>query len=324
MRSHPEIGAPHADLHAAMLDQCEWADNLGFDYVWLSEHHGSEDGYMPSPLIAAAAIAARTSRIRIHIAALLLPLHDPIRIAEDLAVVDLISRGRLEVVLAGGYVPSEFEMFGKHRRRRPRLMTEGSIAIRKGFSGEPFPYDGRMLRVTPRPHRQPGPLTYLGGASEGAVRRAVELRASGMIDGYEGGSTDLYREECERLGVDPGWMGWPPRKIFQYIFLSSDPEGDWNQIAPFAMHESRSYVRWSREGNQHVGMASEGGPDVLRRERRYGVVTPEEGISLLRERAPNHITFHPLVGGLDPSFGWKGLRLFEHEVLPPARQEGLL
>jgi alkanesulfonate monooxygenase SsuD/methylene tetrahydromethanopterin reductase-like flavin-dependent oxidoreductase (luciferase family) len=94
-----------------MLNQCDWTDRLGVDYVWLSEHRASPNGYMPSPLIAAEAIATRTSRMQIFVSALLLPLHDPIGVVEDIAVVDLLSRGRLQVVLAGGYVPAEFAMF---------------------------------------------------------------------------------------------------------------------------------------------------------------------------------------------------------------------
>src|SRR5271169_1150584 len=108
----PAFGADPADLYAAALDMCSWADAAGFDCVRFLEHHGSDDGYCPSPLVMAAAAAARTSRIRIRVRALILPLHDPLRIAEDAAVVDVISRGRLELVVAAGYVQSEFAMFG--------------------------------------------------------------------------------------------------------------------------------------------------------------------------------------------------------------------
>src|SRR6187397_1749408 len=109
----PQWGTPAAELYAAAIDMCEWADDAGFDVVRFLEHHGSDDGYCPSPLVMAAAAAARTSRIRIRVRALILPLHDPLRIAEDAAVVDVISRGRLELVVAAGYVRSEFAMFGR-------------------------------------------------------------------------------------------------------------------------------------------------------------------------------------------------------------------
>ena len=103
----PAFGADPADLYAAALDMCAWADAAGFECVRFLEHHGSDDRYCPSPLVMAAAAAARTRRVRIRVRALILPLHDPVRIAEDAAVVDVISRGRLELVVAAGYVAAE-------------------------------------------------------------------------------------------------------------------------------------------------------------------------------------------------------------------------
>src|SRR5204863_6714265 len=110
---NPDIaGTTMAERYAAAIDMAEWADGLGFAIIVLSEHHGSADGYLPSPLTMAAAMAARTKQVRIQIAALIAPFHDPLRIAEDIAVVDLVSNGRLDVVIANGYVPGEFDMFG--------------------------------------------------------------------------------------------------------------------------------------------------------------------------------------------------------------------
>jgi len=102
----PAFGAPAAALYAAALEQAAFADAHGFDAVQLSEHHGSEDGYLPAPLVLAAAIAGRTKGIRLEIAALILPLHEPLRVAEDVAVLDLASAGRVELVIGAGYVPA--------------------------------------------------------------------------------------------------------------------------------------------------------------------------------------------------------------------------
>src|SRR5258706_6224904 len=100
----------HAELYQACLDQCAWADALGLDVVVLSEHHGVDDGYLPAPLTLAAAIAGRTRRIRITIAAVLVPLHDPVRLAEQLAVLDLASDSRVSVVARLGYRQEEIQM----------------------------------------------------------------------------------------------------------------------------------------------------------------------------------------------------------------------
>jgi alkanesulfonate monooxygenase SsuD/methylene tetrahydromethanopterin reductase-like flavin-dependent oxidoreductase (luciferase family) len=101
-----------ADRYAAALDMAAWADRLGCVGITLSEHHGSEDGYLPSPIPMVAAMAARTTNVRFMIAALIVPLHDPLRLAEDLVVADNLSGGRVDVVVAAGYVRREFEMFG--------------------------------------------------------------------------------------------------------------------------------------------------------------------------------------------------------------------
>ena len=124
LRCAPFAATTSADLVATALEQCEWADRLGFATVTLSEHHGSPDGYLPSPLVFGAAIAARTRNLRIVIAALIAPLHDPIRLAEDIAVLDVLSNGRVIPVVSGGYVESEFRAFGKRLSDRARVMEE--------------------------------------------------------------------------------------------------------------------------------------------------------------------------------------------------------
>src|SRR5258705_4783305 len=137
LRRAPFAASTSADLVATALDQCEWADRLGFGAVTLSEHHGSPDGYLPSPLVFGAAIAARTRNLRIVIAALIAPLHDPIRLAEDIAVLDVVSGGRVIPVVSGGYVESEFRGVGKRLSDRARGM-EGIVPwLRRARTGKP-------------------------------------------------------------------------------------------------------------------------------------------------------------------------------------------
>jgi len=104
----PDFGAPARELYAAALDQCEWADSLGFDVIGIAEHHATDDGYLPSPLLFAAAAAARTRRIALRPSVLLAPLYDPVKLAEDAAVVQILSQGRLWLGLGSGYRPAEF------------------------------------------------------------------------------------------------------------------------------------------------------------------------------------------------------------------------
>ena len=135
----------HAEQYAACLEQAEWADRLGFDFVILSEHHGVDDGYIPAPVTMAAAVAGRTRRIPINIAAILVPLHDPVRLAEQLVVADLAAGpGRIGFVAGLGYRPEEFEMADVDRTKRG--------ATPRGVRRRDAPgVDGRAVRVA-RPH----------------------------------------------------------------------------------------------------------------------------------------------------------------------------
>src|SRR6185437_10664707 len=107
--------AEWTELYSSTLDFVREAERLGFDQVWLTEHHFADDGYCPALMPAAAAIAAQTSRIRIGTKVMLMPFHDPLRLAEDAAVVDVISGGRLELGIAAGYRLEEFSGFGIDR-----------------------------------------------------------------------------------------------------------------------------------------------------------------------------------------------------------------
>ena len=112
LRSRPGGPTP-SELAPSVIEMCRWADALpGVDSsVGFPEHHGSPDGYLPSPIVMASAVAGATQQMRITVI-LLVPFYEPIRLAEDLAVLDLVSQGRVSVTVAAGYVPFEFEMFG--------------------------------------------------------------------------------------------------------------------------------------------------------------------------------------------------------------------
>src|SRR5690606_1930923 len=153
----PAFGPPAEVLYKAALEQCAWAEDHGFVMTTLSEHHGADDGYCPSPLVMAAAIAGRTRNLRVMIAALVLPLYDPIRLAEDLAVLDLASGGRVDLILGAGYRAEELAMFGHTLDDRIPLLEEGIAVLQQAWTGEEFEYRGRRVRVTPRPARPDGP-----------------------------------------------------------------------------------------------------------------------------------------------------------------------
>ncbi len=308
-------GTTMAERYEAALDMAEWADRLGFVIIVLSEHHGSDDGYLPSPLAMAAAIAARTKQARIRIAALIAPFHDPLRVAEDVAVVDLLSNGRLDLVVANGYVPGEFAMFDCEMSDRVRRTTETVATLKQAWTGEPFEFRGRTVQIRPTPAQPGGPPVILGGTGPKAARRAARI-ADGFMPS-DGSIWDVYREEMLALGKpDPGPHVGGDTSAFH---LAHDVEQGWKQYAPFALHEMNAYGQWMAS----AGIGREGGyvttddAEALRATGQYRVLTPDDLVVEIREKGEDGFTlFHPLMGGVPPAMGWESLHLFEHEVLP--------
>ncbi len=213
LRNPDFCGVPIAERYAAALDMAEWADQRGFLMAILSEHHGSPDGYLPSALPLAAAMAARTKNMRILIGALVSSFHDPLKLAEDAAVIDAISGGRFDLVVTNGYVASEFEMFGTPINKRAARTTELLQTLQQAFTGKPFEYRGRTVQVTPAPATPGGPQLQLGGSSEPAARRAARLGVGFMPSSEE--IWELYRGREHR--VRPPRPGSLPRRRHQLL-----------------------------------------------------------------------------------------------------------
>jgi alkanesulfonate monooxygenase SsuD/methylene tetrahydromethanopterin reductase-like flavin-dependent oxidoreductase (luciferase family) len=201
-----------ADLYRDSLELCVEAERLGFDSVWLSEHHFLDDSYLPSLLVFAAAVAARTTRIAIGTDVLLAPLHEPLRLAEDAAVADLLSGGRLVLGIAQGWRPEEFEALRVPLQDRHRRFEDAIATLRQAWAdglvtgGATVSYPG--VSVTPKPARPGGPPLWIGGISEPAVRRAGRLGDGFMANWSPPGRFARWvgwvREELERSGHDPG------------------------------------------------------------------------------------------------------------------------
>ena len=313
LRCPPFAKTSAAELAAVAIEQCEWADRLGFVSVTLSEHHGSDDGYLPSPMVLAAAIAARTVNLRLMLGAMIAPLHDPVRLAEDLAVLDVVSNGRLIPVLSGGYVASEFARFGRKLSERAELMDEIVPFLEQAWTGEPFEHRGRPVCVTPRPVQRPRPPIWLGGSSRAAARRAARLADHFMpsLPEYH----EVFREERLKLGKpDPGPA---PAVLSNFVHVAEDPDAAWEQIAPHALHETNAYARWASDTGADVPYQAIDDADVLRASGQYPVLTPDELIEKARALgAAGTVMLHPLMGGLAPELSWQSLRLIETRVLP--------
>ena len=172
----PAFGTPAAQLYGAALEMAAYADRIGVGRIGLMEHHGSEDGYLPQPFVMGGAVAAVTKKCTIMLGAVILPLHDPVKVAEQMAVLDLISNGRSNVIFGAGYVRSEFDMFWRSsptRSRRP--LDDGIDIILRALRGERFEANGRPVYVRPLPIQRPEDIVFVGGGVAASARRAARF-----------------------------------------------------------------------------------------------------------------------------------------------------
>lgn len=309
---NPDFGADQRALYDAALDMAQWADEQGFDAIQISEHHGSDDGYLPSPMVLAAAMAARTQRIRLRMALIILPFHDPLRVAEDLAVLDIISHGRLEVVVGAGYVPEEFAMFGVELKDRGQLMESKIQALKQAWTGQPFTYEGRPARVTPTPVQKPHPPLWMGGSSKPAAHRAARL-----VDYFYTENRALFDEfnaERERLGKG----AIPFRELGSGFFVvADDPDREWQRMAPYILFECNSYGKWQASSAMQGQYREMTDAEPLRATGLYPIIRPDEVPAYLETLDDSaQLCLHPLIAGQPPEEGWRQLRQFADTVLP--------
>jgi alkanesulfonate monooxygenase SsuD/methylene tetrahydromethanopterin reductase-like flavin-dependent oxidoreductase (luciferase family) len=318
MRAPDSSPASSAELYATALDMAQWCEDQGGVQIVISEHHASTDGYLPSPLLLAAAMAARTRRIPIQVAALILPLHDPIDLAEDMAVLDILSGGRVSYVTAVGYRPEEYEQFGRDFRGRGARMERCLEALRSAWTGEPFTYEGRNVRVTPTPTTPGGPTLWMGGNSRAAARRAARFGMGMLAQGLDSEIGEVYAQECRRLGQQPGPCINPPADTVTSAFIAEDPDRAWREIGPYLLHDATMYAAWMGAANRSVSKSAATTVDELRRQRGpYRIFTPDEAIAQLR--ASGLLLLQPLCGGLPPDLAWPSLELLAKHVLPAMR-----
>jgi alkanesulfonate monooxygenase SsuD/methylene tetrahydromethanopterin reductase-like flavin-dependent oxidoreductase (luciferase family) len=321
LRHPPQFATSGPELYAAALDIIEWADERGFSRVALGEHHQSVDGYLPAPLVFAAAIGGRTRRIRAQISVLLAPLYDPVRLAEEIAVADLCLQGRLEPAVGVGYVEEDFDMFGADYAGRGQTMEELVPFLRQAWTGEPFEYRGRTIRVTPKPCQDPMRL-YMGGSTRRTIERAVRL-SDGWIAPGGGESWDLYREIRRQYGKrDPGEY---PTGSPMFLWVTTEDKQkvlDW--LAPHIRHQADSYMAWTSKvhGERAGPYVIDDLSAALRGEGNFQILDPDEAIQLgNRLGRRGWMMFNPLMAGIAPEEAWKMLRLVEERVMPYVDEE---
>ncbi|WP_327727645.1 LLM class flavin-dependent oxidoreductase [Streptomyces sp. NBC_00487] len=308
-----EPGATPASLRAryrAAVEMAAYADEQGISTVQTEEHHGVENNWLPSPFVFAGAVFGATRRIAVTVSAVIGPLHDPLRLAEDIAVLDLVSGGRLVTVAGIGYRPEEYAQFDVDWKGRGKLQDEVLETLLQAWTGEPFSYRGRTVRVTPRPGTEPHPLLLVGGSSKAAARRAARLGLPFFPSAHLPELEAYYKERLVEYGTE-GWTMMPAAET-PLLHVAEDPDRAWAEYGGHFLHEARTYASWQSAGIRSAVRSGAATVAELRAEGVYRIVTPDECVAL----GLDSYVLHPLAGGMPVEEGWRGLRLFAERVLP--------
>ncbi|WP_415951494.1 LLM class flavin-dependent oxidoreductase [Streptomyces sp. KLOTTS4A1] len=302
-----------ADRYGAALEMARFADSAGMTMIQTEEHHGVENNWLPSPFTFAAGVFGATRNIAVTISAILGPLHDPLRIAEEIAVLDLMGKGRLMTVAGIGYRPEEYEMFGVEWARRGKLQDRLLETLLKAWTGEPFTYEGRTVRVTPRPYTDPHPMLVVGGSSKPAARRAARLGLPFFPSAHLPDLETYYTEKLAEYGTE-GWILMPGEET-PLLHISEDPDRTWAEFGQHFLHEAWMYRSWQNKDIKSAVSSGAGTVEELRAEGVYRILTPEQCVAAADSTLGN-LVLHPLCGGMPIDEGWRSLQLFTEQVLP--------
>jgi alkanesulfonate monooxygenase SsuD/methylene tetrahydromethanopterin reductase-like flavin-dependent oxidoreductase (luciferase family) len=321
-RNPPGSGLEFTELYAAMFRQIEFIEGAGFDSVWLTEHHFTDDGYMSAIMPTLAAVAARTRRIAIGTYVLLAPFYHPLRLAEDAAVIDVISNGRLRLGIGTAYRAEEFAGFEQSRKQRLGRTLETVEILRRAWTGERFSFSGRHfnftdVRVLPRPVSRPHPELLWGGMTAKAIERGAEL---GLSFACNLGAHEIavYQNKLRQLGKDPAAFSIVNNRV---VYVADSADEAWAEIEPALMYQAELYGKWLSEaagGDQNWIV-----PDAARIRKNSVIGTAAEVRTRLAEiiaqTTMTELIVIMQVPGLAPAKTMRSLERFASDVLPKLR-----
>ncbi len=319
-RRTPDSSMSMTDVYDATINQAVLADQLGFDHVWFTEHHFLADGYLPAFQPLAGAIAARTNNIRISTDIALMPLYHPIRLAEELAILDHISHGRMEFGIGMGYVPEEFAAFGVPLKNRVSMTEEGIQILRLAWADEPFSFSGKRYTLTdidvhPKPVQPGGPPLWIAAMSTPGALRAARFETNLLPQGKRADVLDPYREAVKQAGADP-----MDRRvgIIRSFYVTDDRERDWPTIRNAERFRMSVYTDFMEATPDDYGWREPGG---IPQGAFMGTVDEcvAEIVHFVREFGITDIASSGLPPGVDPDFMARNLDRLATEVLPQVR-----
>jgi alkanesulfonate monooxygenase SsuD/methylene tetrahydromethanopterin reductase-like flavin-dependent oxidoreductase (luciferase family) len=312
--------ATRQEIFARAVEQAAYAERHGMGALMLSEHHTADDGYLPSPIPVAAAFAAVTSTIPISIAALLVNLHDPLRLAEDVAVLDHLSGGRVSYTFGLGYRREEYDLFGRPWATRGDDIEAAIQVLLRAWTGEEFEHQGRRVRVTPTPYTQPHPFLFYGGGSPAAARRAARLGLNFQPQDSDPALKQVYDDECRAQGREPGFtMQAPPGPA--NVFCAEDPDAFWAKHGQHLLADAQAYASWRGANTRSYVRDDSATVEEMKAAGTYVVLTPDDLVARCRSGELRLVTSHPACGGLPPEPSWESLRLICETVMPAVRAD---
>jgi len=315
MRNPPAWQQDPSRLYGFTLEMCQEAERLGIDSVWVSEHHRFDDGYLPQPLTMLAAIAARTTRIRLGTAVLVAPLHHAAEIAEQAAVVDILSNGRLDLGLGAGYRIPEYDLYGADASRRYAATDGRARDVRRMWA------DGG---ISPLPVQEHVPI-WMGYQGPQGARRAG-LLGEGLLS-LDRTLHPVYRDGLLEGGHDPararmsgGIQSW----------VSEDPEADWPLVSRHVGYQIDSYLKHMVQGTDQPAPPPVDPDKLRRRDPRqplsyFHFGTPEEVAARVRtyvaDAPADTAFFWGSLGGMPEAEVVKQIQLVCTRLAPLLRDE---
>jgi len=332
---------PAADFVATQLERCVLAEELGFDHVWVAQHPGT-DQYYPAPFPLLAAMAVKTSRIRLGTYIVILPLQHPLQVTEEAATLDVISNGRFDLAVGAGNFLDDFSWYGVSRKQRASRMEEGLAIIKGLWEQDEFSFEGTHwtitppISLTPRPVQEEVPLwvaATVEKVSARAARFGAHLAAGAALD------FGLYEETLRENGYDPALRF---RSALEFVYLSESREQAWAEAAPHLLLFLQYY---KREFDRHADFAffrdqpggyfgvdplpSPDDRDAVRELRFLGlpfrIGTAEDVIPMVQEaeaKGITHLCMDMQPRGMAPELIDNSMRIFARDVMPLFQRAG--
>jgi alkanesulfonate monooxygenase SsuD/methylene tetrahydromethanopterin reductase-like flavin-dependent oxidoreductase (luciferase family) len=301
-------------LLSAALELAQWGESHGVTSVSVDEHHATGHGWSCNPIMAAAMFLARTSTMIASVDCALGPLWNPVRLAEDIALVDNMSRGRLHTTVGLGYRTVEYDALGVDFGQRGALMdalVERMLSVWSGTEADA----GISTGTWSRPH----PPLYVGGGARATARRAARFGLPLSLADHLPDIAAYYRELCAAAGIKP-FILMPGPINRGMIYLHEDPDKAWAELGEYILWEAVTYGEWSTDQRSLMHLPGVRTLDEVRASGRYRFLTPDQLIAEIRgsdDYGP--LVLHPLVGGMPVDEAWKSVQLLTDTVLPALR-----